>query len=125
MADGNRSSAAAGCRLRPSFSWLTIMMPSDTRTLWECQPSGSSGDLHDVAGSVAAPLLEEVEAFQGRLVAGDEEDRRLLVVAVDMLEPGTARHCQIVELLPIEALAVDDRVSLALERRDQQARRLP
>src|SRR5262249_16016650 len=59
------------------------------------------------------------------LVARDEQDRRSFLVAVDVLEPGTAGHCEIIESLPIEMLAVDDRVSLALERSDQQARGLP
>src|SRR5215831_16335394 len=188
--------------LSPSRSWLTIMMPFATRTLWECQPCGrsmvaslrgwrgsatstivvpfgqcmwpiksvvpstqtcpppgqskcdisvvfhrldtktlnqvtfvgaaqpvlgrsSSGDLDDAAGGVAAPLLEQVEAFQCGLIAGDEQDGSLPVVAVNVLEPGAARHRQIVESLPVEALAIDDGVSPALERRDQQASCLP
>src|SRR6516164_4473403 len=159
--------------LSPSRSWLTIMMPFATRTLWECQPCGrsmvaslrgwrgsatstivvplgqcmwpiksvapstqtcpppgqskcdmrvvfdrldtkrsikvtfvgaasaraqpvlarsSSGDFHDAAGGVATPLFEEVEAFQCGLIAGDEQDGGLPVVAVDVLEPGAARH---------------------------------
>src|SRR5271166_6871360 len=82
-------------------------------------------DLDDVAGAVAAPLLEELKAFQGGLVAGDEQHRRALVVAIGVLEPGAARHREVVELLPIEALAVDDGVSASLERRHQEARGLP
>src|SRR5262249_60393788 len=84
----------------------------------------SSGDFHDVAGGVATPLLEQVEAFQGGLIACDKQDGGLPIVAVDVLEPGTTGHCQIIEFFPIETLAVDDRVSLALERSDQQARSL-
>src|SRR5262249_31836002 len=52
----------------------------------------SSGDFYDAAGGVATPLLEQVEAFQCRLIAGDEQDGGLPVVAVDVLEPGAARH---------------------------------
>src|SRR6516165_11214027 len=155
--------------LSPSRSWLTIMMPFATRTLWECQPCGrelaglarighvhdggaarpvhvpdkerraldpdlptaravevryesgvrstrhetldkvtfvgaatasrqpglarsSSGDFYDAAGGVAAPLLEQVKAFQCGLIAGDEQDGGLPVVAVNVLEPGAARH---------------------------------
>ena len=52
----------------------------------------SSGDFYDAAGGVATPLFEEVEAFQCRLIAGDEQDGGLPVVAVDVLEPGAARH---------------------------------
>src|SRR5262249_57808234 len=88
------------------------------------QPRRCSRQLDDVPGGVAAPFLEQVEAFQCGLVARDEQDRRSFLVAVDVLEPGTARHREIIEFLPIETLAVDDRVSLALERSDQQARSL-
>src|SRR5215467_7661018 len=51
-----------------------------------------SGDFYDAAGGVATPLLEQVEAFQCRLIAGDEQDGGLPVVAVNVLEPGAARH---------------------------------
>src|SRR5271166_7195306 len=84
-----------------------------------------SGDLDDIAGNVATPFLEEMKAFQRRLIARDEQDCRALVVAIDVLEPGAARHRQVVELRPIEALAIDDRVSATFERRDQEARGLP
>src|SRR5439155_20526108 len=83
------------------------------------------GELHDMAGGVTTPLLEQVEAFQRGLVARDEQDCRSFLGAVDVLEPGTAGHCEIIEVFPIETLAVDDRVSLALERSDQQAGSLP
>src|SRR5262249_45226265 len=86
---------------------------------------GSSHQLDDLPGGVAAPFLEQVEAFQRRLVAPDEQDSGPFLVAVDVLEPGAAGHCDIVEFLPVETLAVDDRVSLALEWSDQQARGLP
>src|SRR5215510_11077772 len=56
------------------------------------RPSARSGDLHDVAGRIATPLLEQVETFQRRLVARDEQHGGPLVVAVDVLEPGAARH---------------------------------
>src|SRR5262249_1497171 len=85
----------------------------------------SSHQLDDVPGGVAAPFLEQVRAFQLGLVARDEQDGGSFVVAVDVLEPGAAGHCEIVEFLPVETLAVDDRVSLALEWSDQQARGLP
>src|SRR5262249_28645285 len=69
---------------------------------------GSSHQLDDVPGGVAAPFLEQVEAFQRGLVARDEQDRRSFLVAVDVLEPGTAGHCDIIEFFPIETLALDD-----------------
>src|SRR5262245_23700970 len=89
------------------------------------RPPRGSDNLHDVAGRIAAPLLIEVEAFQGGLIARHEQHGGPFVVAVDVLEPGAARHRQVVECLPVNALAVDDRVSLALERGDQEARGLP
>src|SRR5262249_40146327 len=73
------------------------------RAAARAQPLVPSGDFHDVAGGVAAPLLEQMEALQRRLVARDEEDGWPLVVAVDVLEPGAAGHRQIVERLPVEA----------------------
>ncbi len=60
-----------------------------------------------------------------RLVARNEQDHRVLVGAVDVLVPGAARDRERVELFPFEALAVDDRMASALERRDQQVRGLP
>src|SRR5215831_4212985 len=79
---------------------------------------GSSHQLDDVSAAVAAPFLEQVEAFQRGLVAGDEQDGGPFLVAVDVLEPGAAGHCDIVEFFPVESLAVDHRVSLALEWSD-------
>jgi len=85
----------------------------------------TSREFDGVAGCVATPLLEQVEALQRGLVAGDEQDGRVFGIAIGMLEPGTAWHCQIVKCIPLEPLAVDDRVSLALEWCDQQACGLP
>ena len=39
-----------------------------------------------------------------------------------MLEPGSARHCDGVESLPVEPFAVDDGMPAALEREADQAR---
>jgi hypothetical protein len=82
-------------------------------------PAPTSNDLHNVAGSVATPLRVEVEALQCRFVACDEQDRRPFFVAIDVLKPAAARHRKVVEFLPINPLAVDDRVTHAFEWRDQ------
>jgi hypothetical protein len=71
---------------------------------------------------VLAPLLVEVELLEGRLVARDEQEQRLLGGRVVVLEPGAARNGERVERRPVVALAVDHRITLALERRDQQVR---
>src|SRR5262245_52739934 len=73
------------------------------------KPLRCSDQLDDVPGGVTPPFLEEVEAFQRRLVARDEQNCRSFLVAVDVLEPGTAGHCEIIEFLPVETLAIDDR----------------
>src|SRR5262249_42310656 len=45
--------------LSPSRSWLTIMMPFATRTLWECQPCGRSmvASLRGWRGSAASTMV--------------------------------------------------------------------
>src|SRR5206468_2846129 len=69
-----------------------------------------SAETHDLVGFGAAPFLVQIELLERRLVAGDEQEHRILVRAVDVLEPRTARHRERVELLPVEALAIDDRM---------------
>ena len=44
-------------------------------------------DAADGAGGVLAPFLVEVELLQGRLVAGDEQEQRLLGGGIVVLEP--------------------------------------
>ncbi len=68
-----------------------------------------------------APLLVKRERFK---VGSSLPTNRITgsFRLVDMLGPGAAGHREGVELLPVELLAVNDRVALAFERRDQQAR---
>src|SRR5258707_5009089 len=120
-----RHEAAVGLTRHWQLEQVTPPWPAARPGRKDLPPRRCSHDLDDVPGGVATPFLEQMEAFQRGLVARDEQDRRSFLVAVDVLEPGTAGHCEIIEFFPIETLAVNDRVSLALERSDQQARSLP
>jgi len=51
------------------------------------ETGGGSHDPDDVAFGVAAKLFEEVELLKRWFVAGDEQEKRLLVGVVRMLEP--------------------------------------
>src|SRR6202043_3153245 len=84
--------------------------------------SGSgSHDPDDCAFGVAAKLFIEVELLKRRFVAGDEQEKRLLVGVVRMFEPGAARDRQRVERAPVVTLAVNEGVASTLEWRHKQA----
>src|ERR1700728_3389503 len=77
-----------------------------------------------IAGLVTTPALVEQQCLQRRRVGRPEEDDRIARRAVDMLDPRTARYRDGVELIPVVALAVDDRMTFAAEGRQQQTGRL-
>src|ERR1700687_4105848 len=90
-----------------------------------CARPARSTDANGVAGGIAAPLLVEVELFERRLVARDEQKQRIPVRPVDVVDPGPAGPRERVERVPVEARAVDDRMAFAFEGSDEQARGLP
>src|SRR5689334_6604470 len=96
------------------------------RTDCSVHPSASapSGQPHHVSRFVTSPFLVEGQRLQSRLVAGDEKEDRILIGSIHMLAPGAARHRKRVEFLPVEALSIDDGMSLAAEWRDKKACRL-
>src|SRR5262245_45558979 len=84
----------------------------------------ASADANDLARRIATPFLVEVELLERRLIACNEQEQWIAGGGIDVLEPGTAGHSERIEYVPVEPLPVDDRMALALERGDQQARGL-
>ena len=81
--------------------------------------SSMLGQAHGFAGGVAAMLLVEGERLQGRLVAGDEQDRRLpsdSLTCSHQAPPGTAK---VSNGSQSSRCAVDDAVARCPRRRDR------
>src|SRR5262245_12398776 len=87
-------------------------------------PQSRSDEARHVSCLVATPFLVEGESLERRFVTGDKQEDGILVGTVHMLAPGAAGYRERVEFLPVEALAIDDGITLAAERGDEQARRL-
>src|SRR3954471_381391 len=118
------------------FMWPTKSVLPSTHT---CPPPATSmwptslvffafisDQLFGIAAGSAAVLAMQAERAQRRLVARDEEDHRLRFRFVDVLVPPIRRKSERVEVLPVEALAVDQRMpqAAAFERCDEKARGL-